>query len=110
MDEPRRLALRLPGTAEGVACAGTPPECRTVSAGPTTFVFLPDNEIRVKLRDALPEAEALAAAEPGRYAVDTHGWVTVQLPLAPGELDRITDRIEESFRLLAAKKLVARLD
>jgi hypothetical protein len=108
-DELRRHALRLPGAAEGIACAGTPLECPTVTAGGKTFVFLADTEIRLKLRAALSEAEALAAAEPGRYAVGAHGWVTIGQPIAPAELDRLTEWVEESFRLIAAKKLVAQL-
>jgi hypothetical protein len=108
VDELRRLALLLPGTAEGVACAGTALETRTITAGGKAFLFLRDTDARLKLRESLPEVTELAAGRPERYAVGAHGWVTVQLTAkaAPGPFDRW---IEESFRLLASKKLVAQL-
>ena len=109
MDELRRRALRLPGTAEGVACAGTTLESRTVTAGGKTFLFLRDTEIRLKLRDSLPEAATLAAAESDRYSTGAHGWVTIRPPLAPADLDRIERWVEESFRLIASRKLIAQL-
>jgi hypothetical protein len=108
VDELRRLALLLPGTAEGVACAGTALETRTITAGGKAFLFLRDTDARLKLRESLPEVTELAAGRPERYAVGAHGWVTVQLTAeaAPDPFDRW---IEESFRLLASKTLVAQL-
>lgn len=107
MDELRELALRLPGTAEGIACAGTALECATVTAGSKAFLFLRDDEIRLKLRDSLPEVTGLATAEPARYSVGAHGWVTLRPPLAGDE--PMAAWIEESFRLVASKRLVAQL-
>jgi hypothetical protein len=113
VDDLRRRALLLPGTAEGVACAGTTLECRTITAAGKTFVFLPDTEIRLKLRDSLPEAEALAAAEPATYHIGAHGWVTIRLPagepVAKEGLDRLEQWLVESFLLIAPKKLARRL-
>jgi predicted DNA-binding protein (MmcQ/YjbR family) len=108
MDELRELALALPGTAEGVACAGTAMEAHTVTAGGKAFLFHRPEDLRLKLRDALPEATALAAAEPGRYRVGAHGWVTVLLA-DPPPVDLLARWVEESFRLVASKKLVAQL-
>jgi len=113
VDELSRRALRLPGAAEDIACAGTSLECRTITAGGKTFLFLPKTEIRLKLRDSLPEAEALAAAEPETYRVGAHGWVTIRLSIAEAAADPALDRLErwlvESFRLIAPRKLVAQL-
>ena len=110
MDELRDLALALPGTAEDVACAGTAMEARTVTAGGKAFLFHRDEDLRLKLRGSLPEATALAAAEPERYRVGAHGWVTVVLAAAePPPVDLLARWVEESFRLIASKKLVAQL-
>ena len=64
----------------------------------------------VKLRESLAEAAKLEAKEPECYAVGGHGWVKVtlgrdQFP-PPGLLERW---IDESYRLLVPKQLVALL-
>lgn len=109
LDELRHHALRLPGTAEGIACAGTALETRTITAGSKAFLFLRDTEIRLKLRDSLPEATARAAEEPDRFAIGAHGWVTIRPPVATAEQPMLARWAQESFRLIASKTLVARL-
>jgi hypothetical protein len=58
----------------------------------------------------LAEATRLAAKEPGRYAVGANGWV--KITWAGGEpppTDLLVRWVEESYRLLAPKPLVAEL-
>jgi hypothetical protein len=109
VDELRRHALRLPGTAEGIACAGTALETRTITAGGKAFLFLRDTEIRLKLRDELPEATTRAAEDPERFAVGAHGWVTLRPPFDKADQQLLKRWAAESFRLVAAKALVAKL-
>jgi hypothetical protein len=79
----RRIALDLPGTEEGMACAGTPLESRTIKVGGKAFLFLRATELRLKLGASLPQAKKLAAKEPDRCDAGAGGWV--KLVLRPGE-------------------------
>jgi hypothetical protein len=90
-------ALSLPGASPGVACAGTALERATAVVKKKAFVFVGDTDVRLKLKESLPEARALAASSPDRYAVGPHGWVTVRFP--PGQPPDLTAWIEESWRL-----------
>ncbi|MGH3018344.1 MAG: MmcQ/YjbR family DNA-binding protein, partial [Gaiellaceae bacterium] len=55
-------------------------------------------------------ALAIDGAEPTGYGLGKSGWVTVPLR-APGvTLDLLRDWIEESYRIVAPKRLVAELD
>ena len=103
----RNLALKYPGTEEGVACEGTSLEKRTIKAGGKAFLFLGPRDAMLKLRDSLPEATRLASKEPGRYKVGGSGWVTVTLA-EPVPLDVLKRWIDESYRLLAPAKLAAK--
>jgi predicted DNA-binding protein (MmcQ/YjbR family) len=105
----RKFALGYPEAQEGVSCAGTSLERATVNARNKAFVFLGDGEARLKLGESLEEATRLASREPERYRPGSKGWV--QVTLGPGEppLDLLQRWIDESYRLLAAKQLVARL-
>ena len=105
----REFALRYPETRDGISCAGTSLERATVNARNKAFVFLGDGEARLKLGESLEEATRLASREPERYRPGSKGWV--QVTLGPGEppLDLLQRWIDESYRLLAAKQLVARL-
>ena len=106
----RALALRYPEAQEGVACEGTPLEKRTVKARNKAFVFLGVADAMVKLRESLAEAEKLASKEPGHYKVGAHGWVTVTLSGdEPPPLDVLERWIDESYRLIANKQLLAML-
>ena len=82
--------------------------------GKRVFVFFgvldTDDGLRftVKLRDSHEEAMALEWVVPAGYGLDRGGWVTCVAPDdAPPEM--ITGWIEESYRLVAPKKLVAAL-
>lgn len=105
----RRLALAYPETQEGVVCKRI-----AFKARDKAFLFMGmDSECydaMVKLRESLAEADRLAAETPDRFKVGGHGWVTVTFPHGqyppPGLLERW---IDESYRLLAPRQLVASL-
>jgi hypothetical protein len=105
----RRIALRYPDAQEGVVCTRVAFKARSQA-----FVFMgrDDNSYNVmlKLRDSLTEAAKLAAKAPNRYAVGGHGWVTATFrhdEFPPSGL--LARWIDESYRLLVPKRLVALL-
>jgi predicted DNA-binding protein (MmcQ/YjbR family) len=66
--------------------------------------------VTVKLAESHPHALSVEGAEPTGYGLGTSGWVTVPLR-APGvTLDVLRDWVEESYRIVAPKRLVAELD
>ena len=80
--------------------------------GKKVFVFLgvgDEGHLTVKLRDSHDEAMALEWVKPAGYGLDRGGWVSCALPLdAP--LEMVHDWIEESYRIVAPRRLVAALD
>jgi hypothetical protein len=106
----RIAALRLPETAEGVACEGTALEKRTITARGKAFLFLGPTNAMLKLGASVAEATALAANEPNRYRVGAHGWVTVTFGAGASLPAGLMARwVEESYRLVAPKQLLALL-
>lgn len=104
----KRRALSYPEAEEGLACPGTSLETPTVQVRKKAFLFLAADHLRLKLREALPEAEQLAAAHPERCEVGRHGWV--KLFLSPTPDPALLERwLDDSYRALAPKKLVAQL-
>jgi hypothetical protein len=103
------FALKLPEAEEGIACAGTSLEKRTIKARGKAFLFLGQCDAMLKLGDSLGEATALASKQPDRCKVGAHGWVTVALSPDLLPLEILQRWIEESYRLLAPKQLVERL-
>jgi len=79
------------------------------------FVFLgtsgsPRRRITVKLEESHAHALSIEGAEPTGYGLGNAGWVTVPLR-APGiDLQLLRDWVEESYRIVAPKRLVAALD
>jgi len=104
----RKVALRYPGTEEGVACEGTPIESRTVKARNRAFLFLTVGHARLKLRESLPEATKLASKRPDQLQVGSGGWVKASLE-ADGStpVDVLERWIGESYRLMAGPPVVA---
>ena len=106
------FALTLPGAWED-----HPWEETVVKVGKKIFVFggsdaSPNHPaIHVKLRESHEEALGVPGAEPTSYGLGKSGWVTIPLgnPKAPS-LGVLTDWVEESYRTIAPKKLVAELD
>jgi hypothetical protein len=105
----RKIALGYPEVQEGLVCMKAAFEARG-----KRFLFIGSDDASynamVKLRDSLAEAANLAANVPGCYKVGGSGWVTITLSHEksppPGLLERW---IDESYRLLVSKQLVALL-
>ena len=111
-DELRSFALSLPGAYEDHPWGGV-----VAKVGKKVFVFLglpePDRiYLGVKLRDSLEEAMTYPFVEPMGYGLGKHGWLSVHPE--PGDetvpADRLRAWIEESYRLVAPKRLRAELD
>ncbi len=104
------LALGLPGAWRDMPWDGD----TVAKAGKKIFVFFGSRDqptISVKLPDSADQALGLACCTPTTYGLGRHGWVTVDLAQrsrpASGVLE---DWVEESYRAVAPKKLVAELD
>lgn len=94
-------AAKLPGVTEGIACAGTALESRTLKIGGKAFAFFGPSELRVKLSRSLPAAERLARTRPGSCVPSAAGWT--KCTLGPGMLPLTTlaKWITESYRMFA---------
>lgn len=106
----RQMALALPDADEGTSCVN-----RAFSAGGKNFAFLgeKDNEcrLRLKLEGALEDVTARAEEDPDTYQVGTHGWTLVVFePDSPPVEEDLATWVTESFRLLAPKHSLAKLD
>ncbi len=102
------FALGLPETAEDFPWGD-----RVAKVRGKIFVFLGDAQadtgtITLKLDEARDHALSIDGAQPTGYGLGRAGWVTV--PVAGLPLDVLCDWIEESYRLVALKRLVAELD
>jgi predicted DNA-binding protein (MmcQ/YjbR family) len=79
------------------------------------FVFLgaadsKDPAMSVKLRDSLDQALSVPGAAPTGYGLGRAGWVTIPFRATTPPLDVLEDWVEESYRIVAPKRLVAELD
>ena len=103
----QEFALDLPG-----AFRDTPWDGDIVAkVGKKIFVFFghPDEpKVSVKLPESADHALSIEGARPTSYGLGRHGWVTVPVVGTPPDL--LQDWIEESYRAIAAKRLVAELD
>jgi predicted DNA-binding protein (MmcQ/YjbR family) len=109
-DPLRTFALGLPEAYEDHPWGDT-----VAKVGKKVFVFLgtpdPDGTLAfsVKLPLSSEEALSLPFTEPTRYGLGRARWVTVRAP-RDAPLDLFLAWIEESYRAVAPKKLVAKLD
>jgi predicted DNA-binding protein (MmcQ/YjbR family) len=82
--------------------------------GKKVFAFLgtddgDDPGMSVKLRESREQALLSPGAEPTGYGLGDAGWVTIPFAGAP-PLPVLRDWVEESYRIVAPKRLVAELD
>ena len=104
----RKRALAYPETAE------THPwgECAFKVKG-KTFIFMRDDEnelsFSVKLADSRARALKLPGSEPTHYGMGAKGWVTLR-PTSKTPVSLLQELIDESFRTVAPKRVVASLD
>jgi predicted DNA-binding protein (MmcQ/YjbR family) len=97
------FALSFPETSEDHPWSETVVKVRRKG-----FVFLSGSLMTVKLDESHRHALSVEGAEPTGYGWGRTGWVTV--PFADLPLDLVHDWIEESYRIVAPKRLVAMLD
>jgi predicted DNA-binding protein (MmcQ/YjbR family) len=107
-----RFALGLPGAREDHPWGET-----VAKVGAKVFAFFGSDGspngpgMTLKLRESNQAALGVPGAAPARYGLGKSGWVTLTLrtPGAP-PLAVLCDWVEESYRLVAPKRLVAELD
>jgi predicted DNA-binding protein (MmcQ/YjbR family) len=112
-DALREFALGLPEAEEAFPWGE-----RVVKVNKKVFVFfglMEDLDKRLMVGVKLPQTGIYALqmpfVQPAGYNLGKHGWVTVRI--TPGEhvlLDLLMEWIEESYRTIAPKRLMARLD
>ena len=107
----RAFALSLPEAAEDFPWGE-----RVAKVRGKVFVFLGRDEpqgrrlVTVKLAESHRHALAIDGAEPTGYGLGRSGWVNVPLDAHDVSVDLLRDWIEESYRIVAPKRLVAELD
>ncbi|MEV7341262.1 MmcQ/YjbR family DNA-binding protein [Streptomyces sp. NPDC093544] len=110
----REFALGLPGATEEFPWGES-----VAKVNKKVFVFLGMDDgsyplgVTLKLKDEEAHAHALTSpgAEPAGYGLGKAGWVRIPLAEqgAPAA-ELLCDWVEESYRVIAPKKLVAELD
>ena len=111
VDVLEEFALSLPE-----AWADSPWGDRVVKVGKKIFVFVsgPESErpvVTTKLPESRDHALSFPEAFPTRYGLGKHGWVTIFVDTVPvEEREVLFDFVEESYRAVATKTLVKRLD
>ena len=107
----RQFALSLPEAVEDHPWGED-----VAKVGGKIFVFLGTSgpaatrRMTVKLEESHAHALAIDGAEPTGYGLGRSGWVTVPLTADGVDLALLRDWIEESYRIVAPKRLVAALD
>ncbi len=83
---------------------------RVVKVRGKIFVFLGSTNasITVKLVESHAHALSVEGAEPTGYGLGKAGWVT--MPVSDIPIATLRDWVEESYRIVAPKRLVAGLD
>lgn len=79
------------------------------------FLFLANDKGALSMSMKLPRSGKAALknsfASPTEYGMGKHGWVTMRFEAGDKvPFDQLTDWIDESFRAIAPKKIVAFLD
>jgi predicted DNA-binding protein (MmcQ/YjbR family) len=103
------FALTLPETAEDRPWE----EDVVVKVRGKIFLFLGpagSRRISVKLAESHAHALAIDGAQPTGYGLGRAGWVTVPLRSPGISLGVLRDWVEESYRIVAPKRLLAALD
>ncbi|MDO0910161.1 MmcQ/YjbR family DNA-binding protein [Streptomyces sp. DT2A-34] len=108
----REFALGMPGAAEEYPWGET-----VAKVNKKVFVFLGVDDgsyplgITVKLKDESAHALTCPGAEPAGYGLGKSGWVSIPLEQkgAPAA-ELLCDWVEESYRTIAPKRLIAELD
>ncbi len=105
----RKRALAYPGATEDHPWGET---AIKVNGKGFLFMGMKDNKVSmsVKLPFSRDMSHDLPFAEPTHYGMGKHGWVTAHLdPKANPPLELMEAWIDESYRAVAPKKMVAQL-
>ena len=108
-DKVREFALSLPEAFEDVPWE----DDVVVKVRGKIFVFLGPagwKRITVKLDESNAHALSIEGAEPAGYGLGKSGWVTVPVRADGVTIALLRDWVEESYRIVAPKRLVAELD
>jgi predicted DNA-binding protein (MmcQ/YjbR family) len=107
-DKVRDFALSLPGAFEDQPWGED-----VVKVRGKVFVFLGGSTSRrmtVKLDESHQHALSIEGAEPTGYGLGPSGWVTVPLRAHGVTIALLRDWVEESYRIVTPRRLVAELD
>jgi len=104
------FALKYPGATED-----HPWDHTAIKVKGKMFLLLGGTDEELSVTAKLPSSGRMALmfpfASPTGYGLGKSGWVTGQFgPDDPIPIDRLTEWIDESYRAVAPKKLVAELD
>lgn len=106
----REIALSLPEATEKPFGGHTAPSFRVRDK---LFLMTSEDGTYMTFKAGPGVQEALVSEEPGRFFVPAYvggrGWVGVHLNV-DHDWDELAELIEDSYRLIAPKKLVALLD
>jgi predicted DNA-binding protein (MmcQ/YjbR family) len=118
MADPRRthrqileFALAFPGAYED-----HPWEETVVKVNKKVFIFLGSEAspswpgMTVKLRDSHEMGLGIPGAGPTGYGLGKSGWVDIPFGIKPPPLGVLKDLVDESYRLVAPRRLVGELD
>ena len=85
-----------------------------VKVNKKVFVFFGMDEgpgaMSVKLDESNEQAMSFSGAEPTGYGLGRSGWVSISFVGAAPPIGLLRDWIDESYRLVAPRKLIAELD
>ena len=106
-DDVRRMAMALPEATEGTSY-GTP----AFQVRKKTFVRLKEDGESIVLRINVFERDYLLQAEPEVFFITDHyrDYPAVLARLSAAEPERLRAQVEESWRMMATKKLVEAFD
>ncbi len=117
VSQPRAMRRRVLTYALGFpgAYADHPWDEDLAKVASKIFVFLgmedsQEPAMTVKLRESREQALSVPGAAPTGYGLGRAGWVTVPFGERTPPLPVLKDWVEESYRMVAPKRLVAELD
>ncbi len=107
-DHVRQAALALPDATEQITWDVHP----TFRVRSKIFVILAEDGASATVKSTKEEQAALIAESPEAYGVAAHvgryGWVEVTLARAPA--DQVEELVQDAWRSVAPKRLVAEFD
>lgn len=110
-DRVRAFALGLPEAYEDFPWGDA-----VAKVAKKVFVFFGSGDdpsaagMSVKLADSHGYAMSRAGTEPSGYGLGASGWVNVTFTRTDVDVDELLEWVEESYRLVAPKRLVKLLD